>query len=59
MIKGFIRERDTETTTYRGYKMTVESKRVLVHAQDGKTTAEFAKMVTARQFIRYLRGGRR
>ena len=51
MTSGAIR--DTEATTYRGYRMRVESDRIIVFGGAG-TRAEFASMATARLFIRSL-----
>lgn len=55
MTRGFIRERETEPATYRGYRLTIESDRIIVHAQQGGTRAEFATMPAARSFVRRLR----
>ncbi len=54
-MSGFIREADTVTIPYRGYRLTVTSEDVIVHAQIGTTTARFASMAAARAFVRMLR----
>ncbi len=54
-MHGFIREAQRHETTYRGYRMTITSGSVIVHAQNGSTRAVFRSMVAARAFVRYLR----
>lgn len=54
-MSGFIREADTVTIPYRGYRLTVTASEVIVHAQTGTTTARFASMAAARAFVRMLR----
>jgi hypothetical protein len=43
-----------EEVMYRGYRMTVSAREIVVHSPHGRTKARFKSMAAARAFVRWL-----